>query len=262
MKDTIFHSTTFQSASNFLEYNGIKTSDLLLNKQELEATKPLNKKQYLYYLSLTRSLTSSFIQHIVPHTIIHIKKQYIKNLGTITPFNFHHNSNTFHKQNYHEMEDRLLTNLPIIPLDAIQQISIIIPHYQSVHQTFHIANLLNNNKVKIQSYKSLQHLTKNQPQNYYLPPQPIPPQQLDGTEYFIHFLLTNKIPPSTPHIQYSTIPGITPTLSKTENFSHPNNIKNWHNIRLFAKHHNLNEGDIINKLYEYKSLVQDQYNPG
>ena len=106
------------------------------------------------------------------------------------------------------MEDRLLTNLPIIPLDAIQQISIIIPHYQSANQTFHIANPLNNNKVKIQSYKSLQHLTKNQPQNYYIPPQPIPPQQISiiiphyqsahQTFHIANLLNNNKVKIQTP----------------------------------------------------------------
>lgn len=129
MNDTIFHAASSQSASNFLEYNGLKTSDLPLNKSELEVTKQITPKQYPYYTSFARSLTSfarsltsGFINNTSTQAILHLNKTYIKNLGTLTPLKFPHLA-----PDYDEMEDRLLTNLPIIPLKAITQISINLP---------------------------------------------------------------------------------------------------------------------------------------
>lgn len=258
MNDTIFHATSFQSASNFLEYNGLKTSDLLLNKSELEITKQITPKQYLYYTSFARSLTSGFINSTIPQTILHLNKRYIKNLGTLTPLKFPHLA-----PNYDEMEDRLLTNLPIIPLKAITQISIIIPEHTIEQETFHLANLLNNTKVKTQTYTSIKHITKNQPTPFHTPTQPIPKQQLDGSEAFIHFLQTNQLPkhPEILSLINYEMFGTHPTLTSFLNLAHPNNLKHWHLIRLYAKHHNLKIKDLYKKLFEYRSLVREQYNP-
>lgn len=143
--DVLFHATRFMSVPSIVESGNIILSNLLADRVErekfIERTKIKSDK--LYYLSLARSLHSSYISDFLANSIggiavFEFSGRAISRYGKILPFSFFDDWMAGD-----EMEDRLISDKHAIPISSSSRVHVFcndsgLPTYKHMIDKFNL----------------------------------------------------------------------------------------------------------------------------
>lgn len=281
----LFHKTGYLNMMNFLGYGGIKTSDLYLNQTEREVVEGYIRgyEKFLYYMSFARSRHSSYIETGHIEILIQFDRHKLRNFGKLRPFHYHNINNRIHgySDEVNEMEDRLFTDKPFIPLSTINHIEISWDKDMQYWQnTFHHI------RVIITKLTELGIPFEFHTSRKFMAPKPkkcnvvrsgsgitvdgidipfiydaIPTPQIDNSDLVYDFLFEKKQPSSYEEVigyQQSSayaLPGKCCAVTSMHNYAHPNNLKTWHKIRQDARRRDTTH--LMPDIYEFNKIAHD-----
>lgn len=285
----LYHKTSYYSMLNFLLYGGLKTSDLFLNESERNFSHELSPRlaKKLYFMSFARSLLSNFLNSDHTQVIIHIDADRLRQYGSISPFHYHNLATRVEGRCNHagdEMEERLFTDLPFLPLDVIIQVDLEFlsatlfdkHHWACFTQTMLLTQLVKHN-VKFNCYTSGRavrpvkdklpveivddHISVFGMRVDRINEREIKPARADNSQMVFDFLF-NDIRPTKysevvdPHIPYmAAMPGVGIAFSETKNFISAENFNMWHKIRVTARERNML--NCSEKLLQLSGVIDD-----
>lgn len=262
----LFHKTGYLNMSNFLIYGGIKTSDLYLNQIERDVVVYYisGYENYLYYMSFARSRHSAYIETGPIQILIQFDRNKLRNFGKLRPFHYHNIiNNRIHGYNdvCNEMEDRLFTDKPLIPLSTIVRIEITWDkEMQYCHDTFFQIQVIISKLTELGipfEFHSVRKIMAPKPKKYNIIKSRtgitvdgvdipfiddmIPTPKNDHSERVYDFLFEKKQPSSYADIggylesSSYALPGKCCVVTSRYNYAHPDNLRTWHKIRQEAR---------------------------
>ena len=281
----LFHKTGYLNMMNFLGYGGIKTSDLYLNQTERDVVEGYIRgyEKFLYYMSFARSRHSSYIETGHIEILIQFDRHKLRNFGKLRPFHYHNINNRIHgySDEVNEMEDRLFTDKPFIPLSTINHIEIswdkVMQYWQN---TFHHIRVIITKLTELGipfEFHTIRKIMAPKPKKCNVVRSgsgitvdgidipfiydAIPTPQIDNSDSVYDFLFEKKQPSSYEgvigYLKSSAyeLPGKCCVVTNMHNYAHPNNLKTWHKIRQEARRRDTTH--LMPDIYKFNKIAYE-----
>lgn len=125
--EVLYHRIGTTGLMKIIESGTIVMSQLTSNHQEVPVTRKItNIDKTMYYLSLARSLNSSYMRNSAQKfmVVFQFSGRRLTKYGKIVPIDFFHNS----EDGSDEMEDRLISNHGVIPINIAERVFVTCPN--------------------------------------------------------------------------------------------------------------------------------------